>query len=212
MFLVSPLAPEAVVWCSGIFDVVATTCVLLATLVARTYSDAASASTRVAFVAVNVAAVASKETAAVGIVLVLIDAWLRGARSRALLVDSGVIALFMLVVGITRVAGATGLSAPPMTRYLPQRDLFGTFGALIDPWHVNILQHRPWAPIAGALAVICLSLGFLLTAEPVRRLSSAGAAVLFVLLPVMPVVRLFFVGADLQGARYLYMAAWVGRC
>jgi hypothetical protein len=121
LVLTAPLAPEAVVWLSGIFDVLSTTLVLTCILIARRYESHVSPATRILFVAVGIAAVGSKETAAVAAGLVLVDAWARQAVSRTLLVDTSILAAIVGVFGLIRLASAFGLAGPPVTKYVAQR-------------------------------------------------------------------------------------------
>ena len=205
VMLTAPLAPEAVVWCSGVFDLFATTLVLLCVLIARRYDDHPSVATRIAFVAVGLAAVASKETAAVAAGLVLVDAWARRAVSRALLVDIGALVGTVGVFGLVRLASAFGPARPPLSKYLLQRAVFGSVGGLAVPWHVDVIRGLPWLPILGVLAVLYLVTVFLLGPGSMQRTKCALAAALWILLPIVPVFPIFFIAPDLQAARYLYL-------
>ena len=85
--LSAPLAPEVVAWCAGFFDVLAATLVLACVLTAQSYDASTPAFTRVQFLALGVAAVFSKETAAIVVVLVAANAWRRRSLPRALALD-----------------------------------------------------------------------------------------------------------------------------
>ena len=208
VMLTAPLAPEAVAWLSGVFDLLATTLVLTCILIARRYGNRTPMATRIQFLAAGLAAVASKETAAVAGGLVLLDAWARERRPRQLLVDTGILIATVGVFGLTRLGAAFGIAGPPDIQYVLQRALFGAFGGLAVPWHAEVIGRYPWLPIVGVVTLLYLMLAFFLEREGSRqRARLAIAAVLFALIPVVPVFPILFVAPDLQQSRYLYMSA-----
>ena len=95
-----PILVEPVVWCSGIFDVAATTFVLLAVLTSRAY-EREGWTPRIGFFLCGVAGLLSKETAVLLPVLVAVDAWTRRSRSLDLYRD---IALVLVGMGGRRLA------------------------------------------------------------------------------------------------------------
>jgi hypothetical protein len=207
LMLTAPLAPEAVVWLSGVFDLMATALVLACILVARRYSDHPVLATRVLFVATGLAAVASKETAAVAGGLVLLDAWARNERSRQLLMDTGVLLAIVAAFAITRLNAAFGLARPPLTQYVVQRAIFGTFGGLAVPWHIDVSRQLPWLPVIAVATILCLLVAFFLERTgSTNGTRIAVSAALWVLLPVVPVFPILFVAPDLQQSRYLYQS------
>jgi hypothetical protein len=205
LVLTAPLAPEAVAWCSGVFDLFATSLVLTCVLVARRYEDHPSMATRIQFVAVGIGALASKETAAIAVGLVLAEAWSRDAISRRLLVDTGILVGIVGVFSLARLTSAFGLARLPFSKYLLQRAVFGSFGGLAVPWHVDVIRRLPWLPILGVLIVIYLSAVFLVEPGSKRRTKLASAAALWLLLPIIPIWPIFFVAPDLQASRFLYL-------
>jgi hypothetical protein len=224
LVLTAPLAPEAVVWLSGVFDLMATALVLTCILVARRYDGPStplgagpstrlgaghpSAATRVQFVALGIAAVASKETAVVAAGLVLVDASARNALSRKLCVDTGIMVAIVGAFGLVRLVSAFGVARPPLTKYILQRALFGSFGGLAVPWHIEVLQRLPVFPILGVLAVVfLLTLFFLNPAGTMERTRLAMAAALWVLVSIVPVFPILYIAPDLQQSRYLYLPA-----
>ena len=208
VMLTAPLAPEAVAWLSGVFDLLATTLVLTCILIARRYGNRTPMATRIQFLAAGLAAVASKETAAVAGGLVLLDAWARERRPRQLLVDTGILIATVGVFGLTRLGAAFGIAGPPDIQYVLQRALFGAFGGLAVPWHAEVIGRYPWLPIVGVVTLLYLMLAFFLEREDSRQPARlAIAAVLFALIPVVPVFPILFVAPDLQQSRYLYMSA-----
>jgi hypothetical protein len=211
LMLTAPLASEAVVWLSGVFDLASTTLVLLSILVARRYDGGPSTSTRVQLVVLGLAALASKETAVVAGGLVLVDAWARHRLSRKLCIDSGIVLAIAGTIGAIRLATAYGTSPPSLSRYILQRALFGGIGALAVPWHIDIAGRLPWLPIAGVAAVVFLTTSFFVgRATPRQQTRFAFATAVWMLLPIVPIVPILFVAPDLQQARYLYLPgfAW----
>ena len=213
LVLTAPLAPEAVVWLSGVFDLLATTFVLTCILIARRYDDHPSVTTRLLFVGVGIAAVASKETAAIAGGLVLLDAWVRNARSRPLLVDAGILIVTVGIFGLVRLGLAFGVANLPVSKYVLQLALFRSFGALAVPWHVDVIQRLPWLPILGVVTIVFLLTAFFL--EPAgskQRTNLAIAASAWVLLSIAPVFPILFIAPELQQSRHLYMASigWAG--
>src|SRR5206468_6022095 len=99
--LTSPLAPEVVAWCAGVFDATSTTFILAAVLIARRYDLRASAADRMLLAALSLGGLLSKETAAIGPVLIVIDAWVRGSISKRLARD-----LLIITAGIGLIATA----------------------------------------------------------------------------------------------------------
>ena len=207
LVLVSPLAPEAVAWCSGVFDLFASAAVMSAILVARRYSATATAGTRVAFIALAVVALMSKETAAVLVALVALDAWARRAVTRTLSIDLLILAAAIGLYGAFRLSAVATHAGTGITKYALQQMLFGTFGSLAAPWHKDFIVEA--APLAWS---VTLGLIVALAAFFSRRTSRtdprfAAAAALWVLIPVVPFWAWYFVAPDLQGARYLYLSA-----
>jgi hypothetical protein len=201
LMLTAPLAPEAVVWLSGIFDLSSTALVLIAVFVGRKYNGQPSAATRAQLLIVGLAAVASEETAVVAAGVVLVDAWARGRLSPQLRLDCGILLLIVGLFAAVRLATAFGASAPPFSRFLAQRALFGSFGALAVPWHVDVIERLPWVPVAGVTAVLALAARFLSDPQGSSRatmLALAGAGC--VLLPIIPIFPILYVAPDLQQA------------
>ena len=207
LVLVFPLAPEAVAWCSGVFDVLSTMGVLVAILLARKYRPAPTIRTRSLFVIVGGLALLSKETAAVAAALVLIDAWARRALSKTLWVDCIALGAAAGVFGLMRLTSSYGFVPPAISRYLLQRGVFGAFGGLAVPWHVSVVSRLPWIPVLGGVAVLFLLARFFLEPGSWSRTRLVLAAAAWVLVSILPVWPTFLVAADLQGSRYLYLAA-----
>lgn len=211
LFLTAPLAVEAVVWCSGVFDVLATTLILLGVLVGRRYDDNPSWRTRALFVSSLIAAVASKETAVIGFAFVLLDAWARNVAPRKLLLDTSICAAIVAGFSLIRLTSAFGIERPPFSQYLVQRAIFGAFGALAVPWHLDVIRADTGVVVLACASIIALTTMFFVFDRTSRRLKLALVACGWVLLPTLPVFPVFYIAPDLQGARYLYLSG-VGWC
>ena len=112
--LTMPILVEPVVWCSGVFDVQATTFVLLAVLASRRYEYGRTAS-RIGLFGSSIAALLSKETALVLPLLVLMDAWTRQSQSRRLYRDVWAMLVGMGLIGALRLAFASDTVKRPLS-------------------------------------------------------------------------------------------------
>ena len=205
LMLTAPLASEAVAWGSGVFDLSATALTLTCLLLARSDDREPSAARRAAFIAVGLLALAAKETAAVVGALVLVDAFARRALTRRLLLDAGILLALAAVFSAVRLLQAFGATAPEITRYGIQRGLFESYGSLAVPWHIDVMQALPWMAIGLVTIVIALAARFvLMRSRDFDRQVLAAAA--WILVSVLPVFLFLYVGRDLQGARFLYLA------
>jgi hypothetical protein len=211
LFLVSSAGSEAVAWCSGVFDVLATTLVLTCALLGRQYRNARSPAVRVLFFLVAIGALGSKETAAVAGILVLIDAWICGTVSRSVVVDSSALIVASAAYGMIR-RWTFPNAVTPDPKFMIQRGLFGAFEAVAAPWHVDVVRETAWIPVVGTAVTIGLLLVFFLRRPDTCRTIMVIAAALWVVIPIVPVLPFFVVGPDLQGARFVYLATvgWAG--
>jgi len=160
MVLASPLAAEAVVWLSGIFDLTATLLCLSAVLVARRYSPTAPPSVRLTLALLVLGAVLAKETASIGAGLILIDMLARRARSRLLLLDCVVLALLAAGYIGWRLGSVSADTAPPNIAFALQRALFEATGALVAPWHMDVAVGRPWLAVTSVAIVTGVVIAF----------------------------------------------------
>jgi hypothetical protein len=207
LFLGSPLALEAVAWSSGVFDVTATMLILTMVLSSRDLPKGGAAR-QALFWGAAILALACKETAVVAPVLVLIDAWVRGERSRTILIPAVTALVAAAGISAVRLVYAFGVSNPPLSKYVVQRSLFETFGALAAPWHADVLHAAPWLTIAAsAVIVVTVAAAWLRPDVPSRPLVAGAAWVVVSVAPIFPIV---VIGVDLQASRYLYLgsAAW----
>ena len=211
VMLTAPLAPEAVAWASGIFDVSATTMTLTAVMAGRAYARTPGALRRAALFGAVLLAIGCKETAVVAPVLVLIDAWIRRAVTRTLLIDLGALTGLAAAFALVRLLSAFGMTAPPVSKYLVQRIVFESYGSLSVPWHELTRASGPAFAALAAVVLIVLATAFFLHRATDRTNAVPGGAA-WVLVAVLPVAPILFVAPDLQGSRYLYLAtpAWAG--
>ncbi len=206
LVLTAPAGPEAIAWNSGVFDVMATALLLTALLTARGYSVGPSLSRRLGFVAIALAAFLCKETAGIAGLIVVLDGFVCRRPSRKLYVDAAIVTgITVGIIGLRLVFGSSS-ARQPITRYVVQRWLFGTFGGLMVPWHADVIRAHPWVPIAGVIAVLAIVTLFFVQRQPAARIQAAIATLGWCLLATLPPITLFFVAPDLQGARYLYVA------
>ena len=217
--LVNPLAVEPVAWSSGIFDVLAVTCVLAAVLVVP--MGPAPPGRWVMFGVFACAAVLSKETAVMLPALVACDALARRDRRAAVAAAIGISALLAGIYALVRLYAAFGVASPPFSRYVMQRALFSAFGSLAAPAHERVVHAAPWLAIAAVVLVVVLVTWACAIQGGRSRIGVAIAALLWILASTLPVFPILVVGADLQASRYLYLAApawafvlaWLGqRC
>jgi hypothetical protein len=206
--LTLPLGPEAVSWCAGIFDVLATTIVCGAVLVARGYNGQSGNGRRAALLGLSLAGLLTKETAAVLPALVMLDIQARRAWSRKVAIDISLMVIAATIFAGLRLSSRGAESVrQPITRYLVQKWVFRPFGGLAVPWHIDVIHHTPWlAMLAAAIVIFVLTGFFIRTAGSPVRTGVAAAAAAWVLVAVIPTATTFlFVAPDLQGARYLYL-------
>ena len=210
--LTAPLAPEAVAWCAGVFDLLATALILTAVLVARRYDAGPRRRDRALLILLSVSALLSKETAAVAPLLIGIDAWARGALRRRLIQDLVVAGAVSVVAGAIRLVSHFGLTTPSISKYRLQRVLFDSFGSLAAPWHVDLSTAMPAVTLMSVLLLILLFTTFFVLSGPRTASRTMIAGGLWVIVSVLPILPTFYVSPELQGSRYLYLAmlGWAG--
>jgi hypothetical protein len=205
LFLLFPASPEAVVWASGLQDVLMATASLgfvLATL------DARHPAVLLAFV---LAGLLSKETAVVMPLLAAAALWARGTKPPAVIVRTLVAcALVAAAFGLWRIQSGVGTFAAAPTRYLIKEIVATAFGTLAVPWTTDELRAAPFLGIVMACAVVVGAWAVVLRAPTSAVARVAGFGIAWVILSVAPVYSLFFVSPTLEGSRYLYLpsAGW----
>jgi hypothetical protein len=203
LVLAAPLGPEAVAWCSGTFDLFAAASLIGAVLVAR--RDVAPLWSHIVFVVLAIAAVLSKETAVVLPLLLVLDAWIRTTISKPLFLNFTIASLLVAGFAVVRVQSAGHIG--PLSRYRLQRLVFDSFGGLVAPWHAQLMASEPFLRPAMAILVIALLTGFFLLRGSRWCSKVALGAAMWVFISVLPLIAIFYVGAQLEGSRYLYLAS-----
>jgi hypothetical protein len=200
-----------VTWASGVFDLVLASCVLSAVMIAL--DPAMSARFAIAAMTViAIAALATKETGVVLPLIVLASVYARWGIRRALTCAPAMAALLCVAIyiAVRLWRGFDVAGFPALTGYTAKELLVRPYAALGLPFHQAFVEHhRSLVVLAAALTpgVIFMSSGWRARAVWMRRTSGLA---LWMLLAVLPLFTSMFVGADLQGARYLYVssAAW----
>jgi len=205
LFLFNPLQLEAVLWASGLQDLL-WTCFLLAALVCYLGGSALSFA-RLGVVGLLIAcALWSKETA-IGFVLLLpaID-WLRfGFRRPGVFGGYAIFALELAIYLVLRSRAVGSVSAYYFapSGYFFKQLLVVPYEAFIHPWNRVALNVT-----GGLLLVSSLSALTLFVAAAVRGLSRRSLlGPVIIVATTLPVYSFFDVGIDLAWSRYVYFAA-----
>ena len=208
-FLSHPMAVEPVVWIAGAFDVVATFFILAAVQVARGYGDSPPVSRRVVLVLLALAAVLSKETACVLGLLIFIDQVVLRTKSTVLFRDLGIITICSILYAAVRLHGTSEASAFSLTKYMLQRAVFQTFGALAQPWSD---QSRGTFVAIASLGIVMLLMFRLASRGDRHQLRNVASFAAWIIASIVPVIGWIMIGGSLDGSRYLYLAlpAWSG--
>ena len=202
LFLIFPASVEAVAWCAGLQDLLATTATLLFVTFALEQRSA------VLLLGALVLGLLSKESAVVSPVLAAMLLWASSAQAvrrhtvRALCVA-------VLLVGAfswwrLQTAGPVFAAAP--SRYLLKKVTSNAFGTLAVPWTNVELSHGPILGIymAVLIAVAGVSMASLRGRRQHARLMFT--ALLWPVVAILPAYSIFFVAGNLEGGRLLYTA------
>jgi hypothetical protein len=204
LFLVFPAAAEAVVWCSGLQDVIAATATL--TFIAVTLGSGNS----VALAAVFGVGLLSKETAVVGptIGLLLVAARRRGLP-KATWVSLIVCLATSVVFSLWRLSLNAGSTSLP-SRYVVKTKLAILFSSLAVPWTAAELQRAVAVGLFMTFSVVLICLAIMRASGGLVRAGVVLSVVCWIVIAIVPVNALFYVGEHLEGSRYLYLpsAGW----
>jgi hypothetical protein len=229
LFLTLPALTEAVVWCSGMQDVLMTT-LSLSAILAATAVGLASERPRVArgraralsepartgvcvLLAVGLAALALgvKETAVVIPALAGAAVWAvppglkRGIPLRTLAGMTLVALLYAIYRVASRVPATYGQG---VSRYLAKQLIVEPFATLGEPWSAVWMQAHPFAALVRAFVIVGLLIaGFVSWRRGDAAFRRATALAAWVFLAVLPVLSLFHVSPTLEGSRYVYLPA-----
>jgi hypothetical protein len=212
LFVTMSSLTEAVVWISGMQDVLMTTLALGAVLAvlglrALPQETPLRAGTAVVFTAI---ALGAKETAIAIPVLAWLAAWAtpygigRGTRRRTLFTMTTVAILY---VAVRVAAGIPSEYSQGIGRYFFKQLTVEPFAGLGAPWSLAWSQAHPWAGLSRIVIVALVAAGFLILRRRDGRVVLALVSAAWVLVAVLPVFSLFHVSATLEGSRYLYLPA-----
>ncbi len=210
LVLSSPLAPEAVGWIAGGFDVFTATLLLVSILLFVEYDAFAPLWRRALFLFVGVAAIGSKEWAIVIPLLALAAAWSAGRRwTRQQILDAGVMMCMAALFAMWRlIQPGANLLGGRIGRYFVKELAFRPLETLAFPWHADTLSAFPWLPRVATLALLLWLSGWALrTGRSGRPTRLLALGVLTIWLTTAPVFSYLFIGPTLQGSRYLYAAS-----
>ncbi|MGH9311556.1 MAG: hypothetical protein ACRD1S_00015 [Vicinamibacterales bacterium] len=203
-FMVWPTNVEAVAWCSGIQDVLMATFVLSAmTAPLWPYRTPVTA---VVFVLLLLAAVATKETAVISPVLFTV-LWLGRTRAALFIKLAATVALVAVVVRLQ--LGLPGGYVTPPDRYLLKELASRLASGLVMPMRAATIERFPQLAVATVAGVIVISVcAFWKWSDDSAGASRAARGAMWALISILPVYRYFFIGPDLEGSRYLYLASF----
>ena len=211
LMLTAPLAVEPVVWVSGLFDVLMTTFALTTVLIFRLRATNPTPALLWGTVCCAVASMLSKETGVVVPALIVCDAVARNSRAYRRDAALYIVGAISIAYAAARLAAASDAVTPTatVTKYIVQRSIFQTFGALAEPWHADVIATRPGVVLFYVLLIVALLVWFAVAARSRRRLRVPIAAVAWIGIAIAPVGTIIWIPEDLQGSRYLYLA-WCG--
>jgi hypothetical protein len=203
---------EAIVWISGMQDVMMTTLGLLTVLaMLRSGMEPVPAWASPLAIASAAVALGVKETAVAIPLLGWALAWATpegigaGARRRTGVV---VTALAVLYTVARAFFGVSSGYAEGVSRYFFKQLAVDPFASLGEPWSAAWLRANPSASLSRGLfiaALIAAAFAVWRRRDSAFRIALASAA--WVLVGVLPVFTFFHVSATLEGSRYLYLPA-----
>lgn len=211
-FLLWPTQVEPVVWAAGVFDVLATTWMLLALVVLIRPVPLLSVPLDGILVSgLAVLAFFTKESAvALPILAIVVTAprypTKRGGRElvmlSALLLSTAGYFCWRLMTGLA-IAGTAGV-----TRYMAKEQLSRTFGTLSVPLSSDTIQLVPVLAFLLVAGVVLLATASIISST--RRSPAHVVAVqglFWCAIAAAPTIGFLYIGEYLEGSRYLYLAA-----
>ena len=220
LFLTASALTEAIVWVSGMQDVLMTT-LALASLVALLEIDREANVWRarqpnrfwlvVAAVLPSAMALGVKETAVIIPVLGWLLVWAspqgigRGTRRSTLAAMTAVAATYVIIRVIIGVPAEYG---ERVSRYFAKQLLVEPFATLGAPWSTAWLRSHPvWAFARSVVIVGLIAVGVSTWGRGDAAFRRALVFAAWVLLAVLPVFSLFYVSPTLEGSRYVYLSS-----
>jgi hypothetical protein len=220
LFLTASALTEAIVWVSGMQDVLMTT-LALASLVALLEIDREAHVWRarqpnrfwvvVAAVLPSAMALGVKETAVIIPVLGWLLAWAspqgigRGTRRSTLAAMTAVAAAYVIsrvIIGVPAEYGER------VSRYFAKQLLVEPFATLGAPWSTAWLRSHPASAFTRSVVIVGLiAAGVSVWGRGDAAFRRALVFAAWVLLAVLPVLSLFYVSPTLEGSRYVYLSS-----
>jgi len=206
MFLLNPLQLEAVLWTSGLQELL-WTAFLLSGLIVYTGRQVLTPARIAAATSLLACGLLAKESAIAWVLLAPAADWVgyrmkRGGLLAAAYGSFAVTGLAYLIVRAQVTSIDPGFFATPGTYFVKQ--LVGApYRFFVQPWNSLAAPLSPYLLCAvSAVAIVLLFRAVLRGAGPTIL---AGPTV--ILFTTLPVYSYFYVAPDLRGARYLYFAA-----
>ncbi len=207
LFLTFPAAVEAVAWASGIQDVLLTTLAMLFVMAWRSEPPLVAGGLVVALQALGLA---TKETA-VAFPLLGLTVWLFSrAPARRELAMAGVSGLIVASYSAWRMAlgGLPEGHAQLPSRWMLKEILVRVFGGLAVPWHELLgALGTALAVIAGLVVPLVLARAAHSWNVERSRLTRPLRLAAWTVAAVAPLYGMLYVARNLEGSRYLYLAA-----
>jgi len=198
---------EAIAWLAGVQDVLMTTFVLAAVALATADEPRIAGA-----VAASAAALAVKETAIVIPVLSALIMWGRDGLRVSRRKQIALVALAAVSAIYVAARAATGLPSSFLDvadwRYFVKQLLANAFATAGAPWTVDWGRTHAWFALMRAVSIVALvGAAFFRWRRGDATFRAAAACAAWVLAGVLPVFSLFYVGPQLEGARYVYLPA-----
>jgi hypothetical protein len=207
MFVLFPGLSEAIVWLSGVQDVLMTTLALTAVAL-----SVAAEPRIVGAVAASAAALLVKETAVVipvlsGLVIFGRNGLRVSRRQRRVLAALAIVTAIYVVARATAGVPSSFLAVNDW-QYFTKQLMASSFAALGAPWTEDWGRTHAGLALLRAFAILAVAAAAFFSwrrGDPTFRTATACAG--WVLAAVLPVFSLFYIGPQLEGARYLYLPA-----
>ena len=206
IFLLNPLQLEAVLWVSGLQELMWTLFVL-AGLVVYTGARLLSVSRLVLTLLLIACALLSKETAVSSVLMLPAADWAffrmkRGNLLPAAYAGLGIIAVAYLLTRARVTPVESGFFVTP-GKYFAQKFIGTPYKFFVQPWNLTA-AHIPNAVLCLA-TLTALAVLFSAVVRGTGEMALVGPAV--ILISTLPVYAYFYVAPDLRATRYVYFAA-----
>ena len=207
IFLVNPLQLEAVLWVSGLQELLWTTAVLAA-LVVYTGRQELTVSRLATSLLLVACGLLSKETALSSVLLLPLSDWVffrmkRGRLLPAAYLALGIVAVAYLFARSRSVSTDSDFFVTP-GKYFVQKFVGTPYKFFVQPWNL-VATHFPAVVLCGAtVAAFALLFSAVLHGSGPRTLT--GPAI--ILISTLPVYSYFYVAPDLRATRYIYFASF----